>query len=93
VPTYNGPAQLFQRASVVDVWCVYDRVREEPSGLMSWFGTWRDPQPAHTLELGDAILRLPTEHKGRIIIDEINIGSRTTAERGSFTGVGAQPLQ
>jgi hypothetical protein len=65
-------------------------VREEPSGLRAWFGSWRDPRPAHTLRAGAAILRLPKGQEGDVIIGKIHVGSRTV-ERASFRGQGAAP--
>ena len=88
--TYDGPAVFRQNEADVEVGrCAYV-TRDGGSELKEWSGEFEDPTPEHVLEVGDAILILPSGEEGRIIITEYAY-RLTSIGRGTFQGTGPSP--
>ena len=94
---YSGAATISQAGNDVAVQCSISAYQdmipagnELLEGLMSWDGTWWDPDPQYTLQTDDATISLHDGREGRIIIGDMQIGV-PGAERGTLRGNGALP--
>jgi hypothetical protein len=87
--TYDGPAVFRQNEADVEVGrCAY--VTRDGQSEKEWSGEFEDPTPEHLLEVGDALLILPSGEEGRIIITEYAYRLASVG-RGTFEGTGPSP--
>ena len=88
--SYDGPAVFRQSEADVEVGrCAYvtggGGMKQE-----EWQGEFEDPTPEHILEVGEALLILPSGEQGTIIITEYAY-RLTGSGRGTFQGTGPAP--
>jgi hypothetical protein len=85
--SYDGPAVFRQSGADVEVGrCAYSA----QGGPEGWRGEFEDPTPEHILEVGEALLILPSGEEGEILITEYAY-RLTGSGRGTFEGSGPVP--
>src|SRR4051812_5549264 len=90
--SYDGPAVFRQSGADVEVGrCAYGTQGGgmEPEG---WHGEFEDATPEHILEVGEAMLILPSGEQGEIVIPEYAYRLPGSG-RGPFGGRGPVPAE
>ncbi len=94
---YSGPATISQGGNEVAVECEIAKHQqmipagdELLEGLISWDGTWWDPNPPFTLEIDEATIRLDNGGEGQILVNHMQTGM-PSGEHGTFAGNGGLP--
>lgn len=84
--SYSGSAKIVQEDLAMDVECSLNVVRE-PSGLISWSGSFDGADLAHEPETGPADLCLPDGRSAKILVNRQWLGTGS----GEFLGNGPPP--
>ncbi len=88
--SYDGPVVFRQNEADIEVGrCAYV-TRGRGMEQKEWQGEFEDPTPEHILEVGEALLILPSGEQGTIIITEYAY-RLTGSGRGTFQGTGPAP--